>query len=202
VSHPYDGDLQIGRERLDTTRRPDSSAPRAPLPEEVECIDLLAVRIGSEPYALRLSDLCGVFPRREILALPSPVPELLGLTALRGAIVPIYDLGMLLGYPAGEVRSMEAFVLAADHAVGFAFERVDGELRAPLAHVFPADPIVGLRNPLQETLRTAEFRRPIVRIATLLGSVRRRAQRHAHEGMQAPRATYPAVLPAAAQWGT
>src|SRR5215218_10100104 len=60
---------------------------------------LLGIRIGTDPYGLRLGELSGLFADKKITRLPSPVSELLGIAGFRGAVLPVYDLGMLLGCP-------------------------------------------------------------------------------------------------------
>jgi chemotaxis signal transduction protein len=65
---------------------------------------------------------------------PGPLPELLGIVGLRGAIVPVYDLRLLLGHtPAGPPRWL---VLAAGGQVALAFDHLEGHI------VVAADAIV------------------------------------------------------------
>ena len=68
----------------------------------------LAIRVGGDPCALRLADLLGVYVDRKVVPLPSSVPTLLGIASFRGALIPVHDLRLLLGYlrtaPAGKVR--------------------------------------------------------------------------------------------------
>ena len=64
---------------------------------DIEHVELLAVRAGGRPYALRLSQTSGLFPDRQVTALPGPVAALLGIAGFGGAIVPVYDLAALLG---------------------------------------------------------------------------------------------------------
>ncbi len=69
--------------------------PPAPPPSE----DLLAIRIASEPYALRLTEIAGLFADRKITPVAGRVSALLGIAGFRGLIVPVYDLQVLLGCP-------------------------------------------------------------------------------------------------------
>jgi chemotaxis signal transduction protein len=95
--------------------------------------DLLAIRVGGDSYAVRLGQVVGLVPKQKIVALPSPVPELLGLAGLRGGVVPIYSLGALLGYPAGAERTPWT-ILIGPELLGLAFEKFEGHLR-----ISPAD---------------------------------------------------------------
>jgi chemotaxis signal transduction protein len=90
---------------------------------------LLAIRVAGEPLALRLTQLAGLYARRSIVPVPSALPELLGLVGLRGAIVPVYDLGALLGR--APQRDPRWIVLAAQVSIALAFDELEGYWRLP-----------------------------------------------------------------------
>jgi len=95
---------------------------------DVAMVELLAVRAGGRPYALRLSQTSGMYPDRPVTALPGPLPALLGVAGFRGGILPVYDLAALLGHPAGDRPRW--LVLAAGHPpLAFALGELDGHLR-------------------------------------------------------------------------
>jgi len=99
-----------------------------------DSVELLAIRAGGAGYAIRLAAVSGLFADRTVTALPSPVPELLGVAAFRGTVVPVYDLGVLLGH----ARSGKPRWLVLDTgtpAVGLAFEELDGHLRVPAGEI-------------------------------------------------------------------
>jgi purine-binding chemotaxis protein CheW len=98
-----------------------------PTHDASDVLDLLEVRVRGQAYAIPLAAVGGLFRGRRVVAFPSPVPELLGLTSLRGSIVPVYDLAALLGLGAAETA--EWTVLAAAAPVAFAFEALDGHVR-------------------------------------------------------------------------
>src|SRR4051812_7736160 len=77
----------------------DGSFAAAPQRRDADTEDFLAIRLGCDPYALRLREIGGLFADRRISALPSGIVELLGIAGFRGTILPVYDLRMLLGYP-------------------------------------------------------------------------------------------------------
>ncbi len=87
--------------------------------------DLLAIRCGEHRLALRLAEVRNLAKGRKIVPLPSPMPELLGLVAVRGVVTPVYDLQALLGYEPAPSPLWLALVRApAPFAVAFAtFER-------------------------------------------------------------------------------
>ena len=100
----------------------------APLrPPESAHSDFLCIQIGSEPLALQLTDIASLHADLRIVALPTRAPELLGMAAIRAAIVPIYDLGVTLGLP--PAVAVRWLVVARGGTAGFAFERFDGHTR-------------------------------------------------------------------------
>ena len=60
---------------------------------------LLAVRVDTQPFAIRLSEISGLFADKKITPVPGSEATLRGIAGFRGAIVPVYDLQILLGQP-------------------------------------------------------------------------------------------------------
>ena len=89
--------------------------------------DLILIAVGSERYLLRLREIEGLYLDRAITPVPSPLPDLLGVTDFRGELVAVYDLGALLGYPPSEAARYLARM--PSRGVGFAFARFEGHLR-------------------------------------------------------------------------
>jgi purine-binding chemotaxis protein CheW len=115
-------------------RRFDESfaAPSGSNPESVEA--LLAIRVGADPCALRLSQISGLSAGLKIAPVPSPIASLLGIVGVRGAMAPIYDLGALLGYPRVARPHWTVFV-RTPQTVGFAFETFESHLQIPVTSV-------------------------------------------------------------------
>jgi chemotaxis signal transduction protein len=97
--------------------------------------DLLAIRLDEQHFALRLSDIGGLFIDKKITPVPGAGGFLLGIAGFRGVIAPVYDLQRLLGCPA--VRNPRWLVMAAAASVGFAFAAFDGQLRVPASAMTP-----------------------------------------------------------------
>jgi chemotaxis signal transduction protein len=87
---------------------------------------LLAVRIGGQARAIALADIRAIHVDRRLATVPGPQPALLGLAAVRGVIVPVWDLRALLGAPRTEPPRW--LVLAAHANVAFAFDTFEGHL--------------------------------------------------------------------------
>ncbi len=135
-----------------------------------ETESFLAVRLGGDPYAIRLTESVGMFADREITWLPSPVAELRGIAGLRGAVLPVYDLGALLGYPA--TSSARWLVVARSVAVAFAFDVFDGHLRVDREALVAHD--AAQREHVQEVARDNGLSYPIIHLPSVLAALRAR----------------------------
>ncbi len=135
-------------------------------------LDVLAVRVASGRYALRVSELAGLFKDRAVTPVPSPDPDLLGLAGLRGTIVPVYDLRSLLGQPRGEPPRW--LVLAAGpETLGLAFDGFEGQLRVAREDIAGTDAAEGA---LGQAVRTGAVVRRIVDVFQIVEAMKRRAR--------------------------
>ncbi|XVV09142.1 chemotaxis protein CheW [Actinoplanes sp. CA-131856] len=99
-----------------------------------EHVELLTIRAGGRPYAIRLSQTSGLHPDRPVTPLPGPQPALLGLAGFAGQVVPVYDLAALLGHPVAE-RPRWLVLAGGDPPLGLAFHDLDGHVRAGTADI-------------------------------------------------------------------
>jgi chemotaxis signal transduction protein len=84
----------------------------------------LAVGVGGAPYVFRLSEIGGIATHRRATPVPGPVSELLGLTGIRGRLVPVYSLAALIDAPSSTAPRWLVFVEREELA--FAVENMDG----------------------------------------------------------------------------
>jgi chemotaxis signal transduction protein len=145
---------------------------------------VLIVQVGGDPYALRLSQIAALFADKRVTWLPGPVRELLGVVAVRGAILPVYDLSALLGYaPASAPRwFVTAPVFAPDGAsaghalhVALAVERFDGHRRIAREAFSPSREIDTHTPHVREVVRVDELVRPLVEIPSVVDTIARLA---------------------------
>ena len=150
----------------------DRSFTEPPSPELAHTEEFLAVLIAGHAYALRVGEIGGLFADKVVAPVPSAVPHLLGVAGLRGTIVPVYDLGALLGYPSRAAarwlvlaRSREPVALAFD-----AFERQ--------LVLSPRDVISGTRERphVGGAVRTLDGLRPIADLASVLDEINIRVE--------------------------
>jgi purine-binding chemotaxis protein CheW len=105
---------------------------------DVEHVELLSIRAGGRPYAIRLSQTSGLHPDRPVTVLPGPLPALLGLAGFAGTAVPVYDLAALLGHPVTE-RPRWLVLATGRPPLGLAFHDLDGHVRVDAAAIVGED---------------------------------------------------------------
>jgi chemotaxis signal transduction protein len=131
----------------------------------------LAIRIGTEPYALCLSDIAALHPDRRITKLPSSISALRGIAGFRGAILPVYDLGVLLGHPPAE--AVRWLALAASEPVAFAFAVVDRHLRVARDAIIPNETGERPHRFVREFARMPEgVAHPVVDLPSIIEAVK------------------------------
>ena len=145
------------------------AAPAASVTELFE--DLLAIRVGSDPYALRLSEISGLHVDVTIVPIPSPAAQLLGIVGIRGVMAPIYDLAALLSYPPAASPRWIVFARGAQ-PVGFAFQALESHLHvsvASLASGEGADAGTGASGqPIRGAVQAGGALRPIIHLASVV----------------------------------
>jgi len=140
-------------------------------------VNLLAIRLGGELYALHLSAVTGLFADKKLTRLPQAVPEFLGIAGFRGSVVPVYDLRVLLGCDAGAPPRW--LVVAATHPVGLAFDALDGTVRLPLDAVAPQGPGESTRPHVRELVRVAASDSPLrslIDLDSVVASIQQRVR--------------------------
>lgn len=149
----------------------------APISETGALEDLIAIRVGDDPYAVRRSELVGLMADRKIVPLPSALPGLLGLTSLRGALLPVYSLGAALGYPSPPrpPRWMAVTLAARDQPLGLAFDEFERYLRVRSDQLGAAPELSP--SHVREILRGADHARPVIRAASVAADIAQRAER-------------------------
>jgi chemotaxis signal transduction protein len=153
----------------------DRSFAEAPVTRATELDDLLEIRVALDAYAIHLDQVTGVFADKPITSLPGSFPELLGIAGFRGAIVPVYDLRTLLGYPRGESQRW-LILTAGETRIALAFDLFEGHTRVARTAIAEEDAGETQRHHVREVVRTATHVRPIVHLPSILEVIRKRAR--------------------------
>jgi purine-binding chemotaxis protein CheW len=125
-----------------------------------EHVELLVIRAGDRPYALRLSQTSGLHPDRPVTPLPGPLAALLGLAGFAGTVVPVFDLAALLGHPLPE-RPRWLVLATGTPPFGLAFHELHGHVRVP-ARTIVAEAGDGRKGCLRGMVTLPGGVRPIV----------------------------------------
>jgi purine-binding chemotaxis protein CheW len=169
------GDWNSTIDRVAELRRAfDRSFAEAPPSRTTALEDLLDVRIGATPYALRITEISGLFADTRIALLPTTVPALLGIAAFRGSIVPVYDLRAMLAHPIHTKPRWLA--IAAGTTVGLAFDAFEGHVRVHADAIVPHGSGDAAVRHVRAVVRLDGLVRPIVSIASVLEEITNRVR--------------------------
>ncbi|MFT3767669.1 MAG: chemotaxis protein CheW [Minicystis sp.] len=99
----------------------EPAAARAPEGER-----LLLVDLGGARVALRVGELSGLHPVGKIVRLPGGSADLVGITGIRGRVVPVFDLAALLGAPPAARPRRFIALAGAGERVGLLVAEIEG----------------------------------------------------------------------------
>jgi chemotaxis signal transduction protein len=133
-------------------------------------VELLAIRIGRDPFALRLVEIAALEADRTITPVPSDHPELLGIAGVRGGVVAVFDLGALLGAPRSE--GVRWLVLAKGAPLAFAFSAFDGQLVVRPEALASAEP--GRAGRVREVVQGGGLSLPVIDLPALIAGLDQR----------------------------
>jgi chemotaxis signal transduction protein len=159
---------QMARRAVELRRAFDGSFAEPLSAEKSANQDLLAIRLNEQHFALRLSDIAGLFADKKITPVPGASGFLLGIAGFRGVIAPVYDLQGLLGCPPG--RGPRWLVMAASASLAFAFAAFDGQLRVP-ASAITRQQQEDMRSLTSGVVKDAGVLRPIIELSRALKAV-------------------------------
>ena len=117
----------------------DAYARRGPV---VESQQLLVFRLGRETYGLDLVTIAEIRRSQELTIVPKTKDFLLGVTAIRGGVVPIIDLRARLGLGWVEITPKTRTLVTSDKTVakgkiGMLVDQVDGVAKIPREDIDP-----------------------------------------------------------------
>ncbi len=118
------------------------------LPDQVTAPEpMLAITLESEPFALRVHEIIGVALNKEkIVSVPSRVPELLGLTGIRGVIVPVFSLARLLGFDSEHCQAYWLVLCGERQSpIVLAFEGLEQQFEVASTEIFAHEDAPGHR---------------------------------------------------------
>jgi hypothetical protein len=98
-------------------------------PPRRDVLAVIALTIAGVGYAIRLQQIASIHVNVRIGAVPSKARGLVGLATIRNVIVPVHDLGVLLGHRMVPVAGRWVIVGVGNAPRAWSFEILDGQLR-------------------------------------------------------------------------
>ncbi|HEY3347216.1 MAG TPA: chemotaxis protein CheW [Nitrospirota bacterium] len=138
-------------------RKPDEPAPPVPpakdkpgqgLPEadaEQAVIEYLSFMLGSEEYAVRVDDVREIIKVQHITEVPRTPDFVLGITSLRGVIIPVFDIRRRLSLEEAARARTTRLIVIADGATlqGIIVDRVTGVFQLKKSGIEPPPSVIG-----------------------------------------------------------
>jgi purine-binding chemotaxis protein CheW len=111
------------------------------IPEtQLQEIEMLSFLLGKEAYAVFVEEVREVLKVRDLTHVPNAPGYVLGITSLRGKMLPVMDLGTRLGLTRAE-RDEKARIIVVnpdEESVGLMVDRVTGVIRILPEAIKPA----------------------------------------------------------------
>lgn len=134
----------------------------------------LALTMGKDAYAVRVREIAGFAAARKIVALASPIPEMLGLAGLRGTLVAVYSLARLFGYEDSDPRLRWFILCAGPEPLALAFAEFHGYLEVPRSDLRPASERETDHGHVREVLRAGDIARGVIGVASLIRAIEKK----------------------------
>lgn len=149
----------------------DAAFALAPPEASAASIGLLAIRVGKDGYAIRMTDLSDVQAARRVVPLPGGRSELIGLAGIRGRLVPVYSLAALLGQAETQAWTWLA-ICGTEQPIGLTFDELEGYLQASPADLYAAAESERSRGHVREVLRKDGTTTMVVSADSIVGMLR------------------------------
>lgn len=146
----------------------DETFAAAPGERRREDVPLLLVRAGAARVGIRALETAGLVTPGRIEPVPSRRRELLGVTGLRGALLPVYGLARLLGLDDGGEAPRWVLLAGGAARVGLACGALEAYRRVSPRELEPASAPSGA---LREVAQLADGPLPVASVPALLHAI-------------------------------
>jgi purine-binding chemotaxis protein CheW len=129
----------------DAPAPPGEEEPTPPAVEEAEPSEYLAFMLAGEEYAVKVDDVLEIIRLQHITSVPRAPGFVLGITSLRGVIVPVFDIRKRLGLEEREhTRSTRILVISDEGSPhGIIVDSVTGVVRLGDEDIEPPPSVIG-----------------------------------------------------------
>lgn len=132
--------------------------------------DLIGFRVRGSAYCMRLGEMDGVTAAESVVRLPTRASALLGLTNIRGVMVPIYSLSILLGFAAASEPARWLAVCGGRDPLALSLGMFDAHLRVKSEEIHAAQE---RRAHVHQFARIGGVVREIVDVASVIAAIRK-----------------------------
>lgn len=137
-------------------------------------VELVALRLRSAEHVIRLTEISGIVSARKVLSIPSQAPGLLGLCGVRGRLMPVFDLGTLLGYPDREAGRSWFVLCSSPQPLAFAVGEVERYLRVPREALHASEGSSNSERLVDQVADTGHGTHPLINIDRVVTTLRMR----------------------------
>jgi chemotaxis signal transduction protein len=162
----------LGQRTSDLRRAFDQAFAEPPRGAPLETVDLLAIRVAGDPYALKITELVGLESKRKIVPLPSARANLLGIAGIRGGLVSVYSLSALLGYDASPSSTRWLALSGIPDPIALAFEDLEGFYRVAHAEFRAPPHLDASKHHVTLTVRIGKVTRLVVDVRSILAALK------------------------------
>ena len=147
----------------------DSFATAAAVDTE-EYLSLIGIRVAGEPLMLRAEQITGIARLRLVVPVPSRSTALMGITGMRGMVVPVFNLAVLIGLGAQTGKCDWAALAHRDSPVALGFETFEGQTEISRASLFEGTE-TAVRH-VRQLVRVGPLVRGVVDMASVIEEIR------------------------------
>lgn len=165
----------IASRAADLRRAFDRSFALPPPQASLDVEDLLAIRVGGDPYAVRLRDITGMVAGRVVVPVPAVTRDLMGLAGLRGGVVAVFGLASILGYSQEGAAPRWMILCGAEEPIALAFSDFEGHLRLPASALHADEDVRAVRQHVNQVANTAAGVRPVISVPFIVAMIRNRS---------------------------
>lgn len=138
--------MSVGSEALAERAEDDARPDRADVTGPEAARQFVTFFLDQDRFAFPMERVREIIRMPRVVGVPLAPPDVLGLTNLRGAILPVRDLRTLLGLPVREADDLSrTIVIDAGDTVGLVVDRVASVLSLPDSQISAPDgtPVLG-----------------------------------------------------------
>jgi chemotaxis signal transduction protein len=144
---------------------------------QADGVELLIVSAGGQLYAMRTRELAGIEVDRKVVPLPATAPELLGLCAAQGELVPVFELAAVLGAPAAKSTPRWIALHRDKELVALAFDELRESRRVAERDLSALELAAGQSSLSRHAIRIESGVIHVLDMAAVISSLRQSQQR-------------------------